>query len=112
MSTGPHQYSKIAIERCFGRPFPELRNLHLAFVDELVPVDPDLFLGGTAPRLKTLFLKRLPVPGLPNLLLSASHLVRLEIHRIPDSGYISPEAMLAALSTLTTRLTNRPSSKF
>ena len=34
------------------------------------------------------------------LLLSATHLVRLSLHGIPHSGYISPEAMVALLSML------------
>jgi hypothetical protein len=84
------------------QPFPSLKHLHLAFQGRTGPVDdPDLFLGGSAPGLKSLFLKRISVPGLPKLLFSATHLVRLELYGIPDSGYISPEAMLAALSTLT-----------
>jgi hypothetical protein len=40
-------------------------------------------------------------PGLPKLLLSATHLCYLSISRIPDSGYILPEAMVACLSVLT-----------
>jgi hypothetical protein len=39
-------------------------------------------------------------PGLPKLLLSATHLVSLSLSNIPDSGYISPEAMAALLSML------------
>jgi hypothetical protein len=85
------------------RPFPLLVHLHVESIEGLmVPVnDLDPFLGGSAPHLKSLFLKRLPVPGLPNLLSSATHLVRLDLYEIPYSGYISPEAMLTALSTLT-----------
>jgi hypothetical protein len=83
------------------RPFPSLRNLELVFENETAPVDPDLFLGGSAPSLQSLFLNFTSVPGLPNLLLSATHLVNLSLHRIPDSGYISTEAMLTALSALT-----------
>ena len=43
----------------------------------------------------------LPFPGLPKLLLSTTHLTQLELHEIPDSGYIAPEAMVACISTLT-----------
>jgi hypothetical protein len=84
------------------QPFQSLLHLHLAFEGRMAPVDgPDLLLGGSAPRLKSLVLKRLPVPGLPKLLSSTTHLVRLDLHGIPRSGYISAEAMFTALSTLT-----------
>jgi hypothetical protein len=65
-----------------------------------VPVDPDLFLGGSAPRLQTLFLERISFPGLPKLLLSATHLVQIYLG-ILHSGYIPPEAMVTGLSVLT-----------
>ena len=71
------------------RPFPALTRLELQFEDKTTPIDS--FLGGSAP----LF------PGLPTLLLSATHLVHLSLRRIPDSGYISPEAMVTCLSVLT-----------
>ena len=48
-----------------------------------------------------LSLDGIPFPGLPKLLLSATHLVNLHLYDIPHSGYISPEAMVTALSTLT-----------
>ena len=37
---------------------------------------------------------------LPALLLSTSHLVTLELHRIPPTGYISPQAMATCLAAL------------
>jgi hypothetical protein len=46
------------------QPFPELRNLHLEFPNVMVPVDPDLFLGGSAPRLKSLSLKQTSSSGI------------------------------------------------
>ena len=45
-------------------------------------------------------LSSIPFPGLPNLLLSATHLVVLRLSDIPHSGYISPKAMVAVLSAL------------
>ena len=42
-----------------------------------------------------------PASGLPKLLLSATHLVRLYLYNIPHSGYISPEVMASCLSVLT-----------
>jgi hypothetical protein len=82
-------------------PFPELRHLLLISVDETGPVLPDSFLGRSAPRLGFLRLFGVPFPGLPNLLLSATHLVDLHLSNVPHSGYISPEAVVTALSTLT-----------
>ena len=82
-------------------PFPELTCVELWSEDGMVSVVPDSFLGGSAPRLQKLWLKRIPFPGLLKLLLSATHLVDLYLDDIPHSGYISPEAMVTALSTLT-----------
>ena len=62
---------------------------------------PDLFLGGSAPRLEFLWLDGIRFPGLPKLLLSATHLVSLYLENIPHLGYFSPEAIVTALSTLT-----------
>ena len=84
-------------------PFPELTHLGLHHYDETESVLSlsDSFLGGSAPRLRYLNLNRIPYLGLPKLLLSATHLTDLLLHGIPHSGYISPEAMVACLSTLT-----------
>ncbi len=81
-------------------PFPQLTELRLISNGETPPVVPDSFLGGSAPRLRTFKLEGIPFPGLPKLLLSATHLVRLYLYNIPHSGYISPEAMAALLSVL------------
>ena len=81
--------------------FPALTNLRLGFEDGIEPVHPDSFLGGSAPRLQSLTLYRIPFPGLPKLLLSTTHLVDLHLMDIPHSGYISPEAMVTCLSMLT-----------
>jgi hypothetical protein len=83
------------------QPFPSIVHLGLAFQHETTPVEPELLLGGSAPHLLTLSLNRMSVPGLPTILLSATHLVRLELWGIPPSGYISPEAMTTCLSVLT-----------
>ena len=81
-------------------PFSELTHLLLVSHDETVPVVSDSFLGRSAPRLRFLGLDHIPFPGLPKLLLSAAHLSLLFLWNIPHSGYISPEAMVTALSTL------------
>jgi hypothetical protein len=81
-------------------PFPELAGLWLNS-REWARVLPDTFSGGSAPRLRSLQLNHIPFPGLPKLLLSATHLVNLILTDIPHSGYFSPEAMVTALSMLT-----------
>ena len=91
------------------QPFPALTSLAIWLSDwenRPLAVEPPLvvhesFLGGSAPRLQHLRLDRVPFPGLPNLLLSATDLVILDIWNIPHSGYFSPEAMVRCLSTLT-----------
>jgi hypothetical protein len=84
-------------------PFPNMAALRLASYggDGTATVLPDSFLGGSAPRLRFLFMEDIPFPGLPKLLLSATHLVMISIEKTPHSGYFSPETMAAALSTLT-----------
>ena len=83
------------------KPFPELTGLTLRNLDEPEPILPDSFLGGTAPRLRSLHLDKVPFPGLPKLLLSTTHLVNLRLTFIPRSGYIPPEVMATSLSALT-----------
>jgi hypothetical protein len=87
------------------QPFPALTCLQLHSKDcETVtaPVVPaESFLGGSAPTLQTLNLVGIPLPGLPKLLLSATHLVYLMLWNIPHSGYFAPESMVTCLSILT-----------
>ena len=81
-------------------PFPELTELRLSSYssyDKTPPVIPDSFMDGSAPRLQIVHLSRLPFPGLPKLLMSATHLLYLDLSNIPHSGYISPEAMVALI---------------
>ena len=82
------------------QPFPALTRLVLAFECETALAIPTLFLGGCAPHLQTLHLERIPFSGLPTLLLSATHLVHLDLWKIPHSGYISPEAIVTCLSVM------------
>jgi hypothetical protein len=84
------------------KPFPELTDLRV-LIDEVrwESIFPDSFLGGTTPRLRSLYLRRVPFPGLPKLRLSATHLVDLDLSLIPPSGYIPPEVMATSLSALT-----------
>ena len=82
------------------KPFPILTDLWLEPNNETVSVDPDLFLGGSAPCLQYLQLASIPFPGLPKLLLSATHLIDLRLFNISHSGYISPKAMVSCFPVL------------
>ena len=83
------------------QPFPELTSL-LLFMDKgTVPIFPESFLGGSAPRLEYLRLHHIPFPCLPKVLLSATHLHSLHLYDIPHSGYILPDALVTILSNLT-----------
>jgi len=75
-------------------PFPELTDLEVSH--ESIPVLPDSFLGGSAPRLRSLELCSVPPR---KLLLSASHLVNLSLWNL-HSKYILPDGMVACLSSL------------
>jgi hypothetical protein len=83
--------------------FPVLTHLFLSREHTLfpTPVIPDSFLGGSAPRLRKFALDGVPFPALPKLLLSTNDLVELSLWHTPHSGYISPDAMLTCLSSLT-----------
>ena len=84
-------------------PFPALTDLKLCeWLDEgeEVAAIPDSFLGGSAPRLRSLRLTQFAFPALPKLLLSANHLVDLYLGHIAYAGYISPEVMVGSLSSM------------
>jgi hypothetical protein len=81
-------------------PFPVLTRLFVGSDDVNAPVLPSEFLGGSAPCLQEIALSGIPYPTLPTLLLSASDLVELSLHKIPPTGYISPEAMVACLAAM------------
>ena len=82
-------------------PFPALIELELASFKVDPPTFPDSFLGGSTPHLRSLYLWGIPFPGIGRLLLSTRDLVALSLGFIPNSGYISPEAMVDHLSALT-----------
>jgi hypothetical protein len=82
-------------------PFPALTHLSLRSAFGRPMVLPDMFLGGSAPRLQYLRLEGLPFPTLPKLLLSTSDLVHLHLLQLPTYGCISPDAMATSLSALT-----------
>jgi len=85
------------------KPFPELTHLEILLNDAGAPIVPGSFLGGSAPRLRALLLDNVPFPAMQKLLLSANDLVHLRLWDIPRTGYISPEVIVACLSS-TTRL--------
>jgi hypothetical protein len=88
------------ITAAMEEPFPALTELSLESIHETTPVLPDMFLGGSAPRLRALRLASVPFPMLDRLLLTATHLVYLSIWDVPHSGHISPVAMVTALAAL------------
>jgi len=81
-------------------PFPALTSLDLASFGPNVPVLPDSFLGGSAPRLRSLFLHGIPYPSIGTLLSSTTNLVGFTLWDVPHSGYISPETIVPCLSML------------
>jgi hypothetical protein len=85
--------------RALQKPFPELTTLDLSS-SSAVTVVPDSILGGSAPHLRELWLTGIPFPGLPKLLLTATHLIQLQLN-IPHSGYFSLDAIVTVLPALT-----------
>jgi hypothetical protein len=79
-------------------PLPDLTRLILWGESALVL--PWTFLGGSAPRLRHISLSHIVFSTLPTLLTSTRQLVSLLLKDIPDSGYLSPEAMATCLATL------------
>jgi hypothetical protein len=84
------------------KPYPVLTHLQLQIShSKSAPVLRGTFLGGSAPRLKHLDLTGIPFPALPKFLPSCHALVDVRLTVIPNTGYVSPEAMATALSALT-----------
>ena len=83
--------------------FSKLTHLVLRSFEENVPVIPDSFLDGSAPRLRVLHFRRIPFPfpALGKLLLSATNLVTLLLEDIPKLGYISSKRITRVLPSLT-----------
>ncbi|KAI9462659.1 hypothetical protein F5148DRAFT_1377109 [Russula earlei] len=82
------------------KPFPELTSLRFEADDNTVTSLSDSFLGGSAPLLRRFSLWNCPFPGTPKLLLSSNQLVVLDLCQIPNSGYISPQDLVTALSVM------------
>ena len=84
-----------------SKPSPALTHLVIRVEIGYPPHLPDDFLGGYAPRLQLIHLRNVAFPALQTLLLSASHLVELQLHRMPiDGNVILPVAMATCLAQL------------
>jgi len=81
-------------------PLPALTGLHLQSNDVMGPVISDAFLAGSAPSLRYCFLEGIAFPALHGFVVSAIHLTKLWLQRIPHAGYISPEMMVTCLAVL------------
>lgn len=96
--TGPQLGKMVTVMQ---KPFPMLKRLEITSKDDgSVLVLPAKFLKGSAPRLQRIYFHGIPYPTLPTLLLSTRELVSLRLYKIPPTGYISPEAMVASLAAL------------
>ncbi|KAH9956127.1 hypothetical protein BGW80DRAFT_1466620 [Lactifluus volemus] len=82
-------------------PFPKLVHLELTTQTETGLTLPSKCFGGAAPLLRIIRTANIGFSALPQLLLSASNLVSLQLEAIPNTGYISPEALTTCLSTMT-----------
>jgi hypothetical protein len=80
-------------------PLLQLEELVLLSRDSVKLTLPSAFRSGS--RLRTLYLTRIALPALPQLLSPSTGLVDLQLHEIPNVGYFSPEAFANALSAMT-----------
>jgi CHAT domain/F-box-like len=81
--------------------FLQLEHLEFTTQPEAVLILHDKCFVGEAPRLHTLRTTRIALPTLPQLLLSATNLVSLQLEAIPNTGYISPENLIVVLFPMT-----------
>ena len=85
------------------KPFPALTSIDIGcsqLFPRVVAVLPQAFLGGSAQHLRSCKLLGVEFPGIWKLLLTANHLVTLNLWDIPHSIYASPEEMVTYLSTM------------
>jgi hypothetical protein len=82
--------------------FPALTHLHIRSARPGYGVSlPETLLGGSAPSLRSLRLVGIAFPALPKLVLSCPSLVSLTLYENSYSGYISSNAMVYCLPSLT-----------
>ena len=97
------EFEELATVPVTQDPFPALAHLYLDAYPEYInlksPIIPDSFLGGSAPLLRSLYLRNFEYPALPKLLLSATGLVSLSL--FDRSCHISPQVMVDYLTSLT-----------
>ena len=60
----------------------------------------DVFLGGSAPSLRTLILDKIGFPALPKLLLSTTQLVTLQLFSVPTLRFMSLRVIVTCLAAL------------
>ena len=96
-TNGPALEKVLAI---MEEPFHTLEVFHLSSFDESVPVFPETFSAGSAPRLRSLTLSGIPFSTSHKFILSISQVESLYLLDIPNSGYISPEEMVTFLAAL------------
>ena len=103
------------LARIASKPFPILTHLIIHVDGVHAPLLPDKFLGGSAPRLQTIYMHNITFPALQTLLLSAGDLVELQLRSTPIHHYTLPVRMaicLAELPRLKTFVLQFPSSFF
>ena len=83
-------------------PLPALTTLYIGSLFQGRLVLPDTFLGGYAPRLRSLTLHHVSFLAFPIFVLRATHIVTLRLFEIPPSEYksISPVVMAISLAAL------------
>ena len=93
---------ELALAGAMQVTFPTLTDLDIHAVDYSLPASfPESLLGGSAPKLRSLRLMYIAFPALPKLLLASPGLVSLSLIGTSYSGYISPDAIVDCLSSLT-----------
>ena len=84
------------------KPFQILERIRITIKDAKRPSLPfsNVFLGGSAPRLRVIVLHGItfPFPEIKQVI-SSNNLVELRLTRIPKAGYFSAGALVTALST-------------
>ncbi|KAH9068253.1 hypothetical protein EDB83DRAFT_640544 [Lactarius deliciosus] len=84
-----------------SEPMSELEELILLSRDNVQSTLPRTGAFWWGHRLRILYLTRIAIPSLPQLLSPCQDLVDLQLHEIPRAGYFSPEAFTNALSEMT-----------
>ncbi|KAH9073607.1 hypothetical protein EDB83DRAFT_84673 [Lactarius deliciosus] len=79
--------------------FSELEELVLLSRHTVQPTLPSVFRWGS--RLRTLHLTSAAILSLPELISRSTALVDLQLHKIPETGFFSPDAFVSALSGMT-----------